>query len=301
MRKIENLKDGTEVVGSRTRVKVVKNKVAPPFRQCEFDIMYGKGISREGSLLDVGVDLGIIKKSGAWFTYEGEQLGQGRENARAFLAEHTDVRDEIERKIREAVGITAFGEETRHRSRSCPTWCSTTSSARRELRHGEGQAGADRVGAVPATSTTGRGPREPRHPKSCHERALGTPGGAPPRPPRAPRRLLAAGFETEEVSDVLARLERVGLIDDEAFALQMAEYQFASRRAGSRAVTSVLLAKGIAPALAAAAAADAPDDEAERALELAGSRARRLGTLEPGKAFQPVDVSYWSGVVARPM
>ena len=111
VRKIENLKDGTEVVGSRTRVKVVKNKVAPPVRQCEFDIMYGKGISREGSLLDVGVDLEIIKKSGAWFTYEGEQLGQGRENARAFLAEHTDVRDEIERKIREAVGITAFGEE----------------------------------------------------------------------------------------------------------------------------------------------------------------------------------------------
>ncbi|HVF07528.1 MAG TPA: DNA recombination/repair protein RecA, partial [Actinomycetota bacterium] len=90
---------------------VVKNKVAPPFRQCEFDIMYGKGISKEGSLLDVGVDLEIIKKSGAWFTYEGEQLGQGRENARAFLAEHTDVRDEIERKIREAVGISAFGAE----------------------------------------------------------------------------------------------------------------------------------------------------------------------------------------------
>jgi recombination protein RecA len=110
VRKIENLKDGTEVVGSRTRVKVVKNKVAPPFRQCEFDIMYGKGISKEGSLIDVGVDLEIIKKSGAWFTYEGEQLGQGRENARAFLAEHTDVRDEIERKVREAVGITSFGE-----------------------------------------------------------------------------------------------------------------------------------------------------------------------------------------------
>jgi recombination protein RecA len=111
VRKIENLKDGTEVVGSRTRVKVVKNKVAPPFRQCEFDIMYGKGISKEGSLIDVGVDLEIIKKSGAWFTYEGEQLGQGRENARGFLAEHLEMRDEIERKIREAVGLTSFGEE----------------------------------------------------------------------------------------------------------------------------------------------------------------------------------------------
>ena len=111
VRKIENLKDGTDVVGSRTRVKVVKNKVAPPFRQCEFDIMYGKGISKEGSLLDVGVDLEIVKKSGAWFTYEGDQLGQGRENARQFLAEHVDVRDEIERKVREAVGLTSFGPE----------------------------------------------------------------------------------------------------------------------------------------------------------------------------------------------
>jgi recombination protein RecA len=111
VRKIENLKDGTDVVGSRTRVKVVKNKVAPPFRQCEFDIMYGKGISKEGSLLDVGVDLEIVKKSGAWFTYEGDQLGQGRENARQFLAEHVDVRDEIERKVREAVGLSSFGTE----------------------------------------------------------------------------------------------------------------------------------------------------------------------------------------------
>jgi recombination protein RecA len=111
VRKIENLKDGTEVVGSRTRVKVVKNKVAPPFRQCEFDIMYGKGISKEGSLLDVGVDLEMVKKAGAWFTYEGEQLGQGRENARQFLAEHVEVREEIERKVREAVGLTSFGAE----------------------------------------------------------------------------------------------------------------------------------------------------------------------------------------------
>src|SRR5918911_283756 len=91
VRKVENLKDGTDIVGSRTRVKVVKNKVAPPFRQCEFDIMYGLGISKEGSLLDVGVDLELVKKSGAWFTYEGEQLGQGRENARQFLIEHAEV------------------------------------------------------------------------------------------------------------------------------------------------------------------------------------------------------------------
>ena len=108
VRKIESLKDGAEVVGSRTRVKVVKNKVAPPFRQCEFDIIYGKGISKEGTLIDAGVDLEIVKKSGAWFTYEGEQLGQGKENARQFLAEHLDVAQEIDRRIRQAVGLTAF-------------------------------------------------------------------------------------------------------------------------------------------------------------------------------------------------
>jgi recombination protein RecA len=108
VRKIESLKDGTEVVGNRVRAKVVKNKLAPPFRQAEFDIMYGRGISKEGSLIDVGVDIEIIKKAGAWFTYEGEQLGQGRENARQFLAEHKDVAAEIERRVREAVGLTSF-------------------------------------------------------------------------------------------------------------------------------------------------------------------------------------------------
>jgi recombination protein RecA len=111
IRRVESIKDGTEIIGNRARVKVAKNKVAPPFRMAEFDIMYGKGISREGSLLDVGIDLGIVKKSGAWFTYEGEQLGQGRENARAFLVEHIDLRDEIERKVREAVGLTGFSED----------------------------------------------------------------------------------------------------------------------------------------------------------------------------------------------
>ncbi|HEX2030385.1 MAG TPA: recombinase RecA [Actinomycetota bacterium] len=108
VRKIDNLKDGTQVVGSRVRTKVVKNKLAPPFRQAEFDIVYGKGISKEGSLLDVGVDTEIVRKSGAWFTYEGEQLGQGRENARQFLMEHADIAEEIERRIREAVGLTSF-------------------------------------------------------------------------------------------------------------------------------------------------------------------------------------------------
>ena len=110
IRRIESIKDGGEVVGNRTRVKVVKNKVAPPFRQAEFDITYGRGISREGSLIDVGVDLGIVKKSGAWYTYEGEQLGQGRENAKSFLVDNPELVFEIDTRIREAAGIGSNGK-----------------------------------------------------------------------------------------------------------------------------------------------------------------------------------------------
>jgi recombination protein RecA len=105
IRRIESLKDGAEVVGNRTRVKVVKNKTAPPFKQAEFDIMYGKGISREGSVIDLGVDLGIVKKSGAWFTYEGEQLGQGREKAKEFLAGSPELMVEITDKVMRKAGI----------------------------------------------------------------------------------------------------------------------------------------------------------------------------------------------------
>lgn len=105
IRRIETLKDGTEAVGNRTRVKVVKNKVAPPFKQAEFDILYGIGISREGGLIDMGVEHGFVKKSGAWYTYEGDQLGQGKENARAFLRDNPDLSDELEKKIKEKLGV----------------------------------------------------------------------------------------------------------------------------------------------------------------------------------------------------
>ena len=105
IRRIETLKDGTEAVGNRTRVKVVKNKMAPPFKQAEFDILYGVGISREGSLIDYGVDQAIVKKSGAWYTYDGEQLGQGKENARNFLLKNPDIAADIETKILQKLGI----------------------------------------------------------------------------------------------------------------------------------------------------------------------------------------------------
>jgi recombination protein RecA len=111
IRRIESIKDGVEVVGSRTRVKVVKNKVAPPFRQAEFDIMYGLGISREGSVLDLAVEMAIVKKSGAWYTYEGEQLGQGRENAKTFLIDNPEVMVEISERVRNAAGLGDTVEE----------------------------------------------------------------------------------------------------------------------------------------------------------------------------------------------
>jgi recombination protein RecA len=107
VRRIESLKDGTDFVGNRTRVKVAKNKCAPPFKQAEFDIMYGQGISREGGLIDVGVETGLVRKAGAWYTYEGDQLGQGKENSRTFLRDNPDLANEIEKRILEKLGIGA--------------------------------------------------------------------------------------------------------------------------------------------------------------------------------------------------
>ena len=105
IRRIGAIKDGENVIGGRTRVKVVKNKMAPPFREAEFDIVYGEGVSREGDLLDLAVEKKIVEKSGAWFSYGGERLGQGRENVKAFLREHTDIRDAIDVKVRRELGM----------------------------------------------------------------------------------------------------------------------------------------------------------------------------------------------------
>jgi len=105
IRRIETIKDGTDNVGNRVRVKVAKNKMAPPFRQAEFDIMFGQGISREGSLLDIAVDEGVVKKSGAWYTFDDDQLGQGRENAKTFLRENPELAMQLQAKVYEAVGL----------------------------------------------------------------------------------------------------------------------------------------------------------------------------------------------------
>jgi recombination protein RecA len=107
IRRIGQIKDRDEVVGNQTRVKVVKNKLAPPFRQVEFDIMYGEGISKVGELIDLGVKAGVVEKSGAWFSYDSQRIGQGRENAKQFLRDHHDVADAIEHRIREQSGVVA--------------------------------------------------------------------------------------------------------------------------------------------------------------------------------------------------
>lgn len=112
IRRIDSIKQGTEIIGNRVRAKVVKNKVAAPFRQAEFDLMYGQGISKEGSLVDLGVEEGVVSKSGAWYTYGEERLGQGREAAKEFLREHTDIRNEIEAKVREILELPALANGT---------------------------------------------------------------------------------------------------------------------------------------------------------------------------------------------
>ncbi|MNC25755.1 recombinase A [compost metagenome] len=108
VRRVESIKMGNDVVGNRTKIKVVKNKVAPPFKQADVDIMYGEGISKEGSLVDIGTEMDIVNKSGAWYSYEGERLGQGRENSKQFLKEHQDIALLIENKIREASNLTTI-------------------------------------------------------------------------------------------------------------------------------------------------------------------------------------------------
>ena len=120
VRRIESLKQGGEVIGNRVRIKVVKNKIAPPFREAEFDIMFGKGISREGDILDLAAKENIVEKSGAWYAYEGSKIGQGRENAKSYLTTHPEIMEEIEEKVRAHYGIGAEGQEAEEPAQAAP-------------------------------------------------------------------------------------------------------------------------------------------------------------------------------------
>ena len=160
VRRIETLKDGTDAVGNRTRVKVVKNKMSPPFKVAEFDILYGIGISREGSLIDLGVEQGIVRKSGAWYTYEGDQLGQGKENARNFLRDNPDLANEIEKRIKEKLGVgPRLDADT------------SAANANANANGGNGNGNANVAAATPAASRPATVPRRP---------------GPPPRRPGPP-------------------------------------------------------------------------------------------------------------------
>ena len=168
IRRIETLKDGTDAVGNRTRVKVVKNKVSPPFKVAEFDILYGHGISREGSLIDLGVEQGIVRKAGAWYTYDGDQLGQGKENARNFLRDNPDLADGIEKKIKEKLGVGAKLDAEAGQAGSVGTgpgrWVSRTGWVHPDAGAGLGDESARRVGlaewqgGVASSSATPMGP-----------------------------------------------------------------------------------------------------------------------------------------------
>ena len=195
VRRIETLKDGTEAVGSRTRIKVVKNKCAPPFKVAECDILFGTGISREGGLIDLGVEQSIVRKSGAWYTYEGDQLGQGKENSRNFLQDNPDLANEIEKKIKEKLGVGP-----RLDAEAAPAAGAGTNGRRpvaaRGARYGPGRQGRERAGPGAAVTSvdrrtrrclTGgpsqrrrRGPR-PRWPAGWPGRRAGRPSPAPGR------------------------------------------------------------------------------------------------------------------------
>ena len=150
VRRIETLKDGTDAVGNRTRVKVVKNKMAPPFKQAEFDIIYGEGISREGGLIDLGVEHGIVRKSGSWYTYEGDQLGQGKENARQFLKDNPALADEIEKKILDKLGIGPEAAARRQAAEAAAAEGAVAAEAERVTRGAAGPVGASKGnGRVP--------------------------------------------------------------------------------------------------------------------------------------------------------
>ena len=153
VRRIETLKDGTDAVGNRIRVKVVKNKMSPPFRQAEVDLIFGLGISREGGLIDLGVEQGIVRKSGAWYTYEGDQLGQGKENARGFLRDNPDLADEIEKKIKEKLGVGV------QPGAGSPGTGDSAGPAEAAAQAGAAQAGGARAGSGPAAPTANGGGR----------------------------------------------------------------------------------------------------------------------------------------------
>ena len=270
VRRIETLKGGTEAVGNRTRVKVVKNKVAPPFKQAEFDILYGEGISREGSLIDIGVDAGIVRKSGAWYTYEGDQLGQGKENARTFLKDNPDLANEIEKRIKEALHIGPQVDAPAGRAR------------RGQSRRPRRSSPSTDVAPITRTVALTDALRDRAHAR-IHGRDL-QPDADPEQVARTIvlRRLSVSPRTRKELADdlrkrgipddvadrVLGRFAEVGLIDDAEYARMWVDSRQRTKGSARSVLRQELRARGSATTTLSAAL-EAIDDDMERARAVA--------------------------------
>ena len=274
VRRIETLKDGQEMVGNRTRIKVVKNKVAPPFKQAEFDIMYGQGISREGGLIDVGVEAGLVRKAGAWYTYEGDQLGQGKENARAFLRDNPDLANELEKKILEKLGVGPQVDARRAGGRP-------------------DRAHRDRLLSKPPDETA-LGPEA--DPESVARTILLDQLTGRARSRSELRDALAKKQVPDEIADrLLDRFEEVGLVDDEAFARSWVQSRQSGKGLARRALAHELRRKGVANETAAIALDEVdPDDEVEAARTLVRRKLRTVARLD-----RDVAVRRLTGMLAR--
>ena len=261
VRRIETLKDGQEMVGNRTRIKVVKNKVAPPFKQAEFDIMYGQGISREGGLIDVGVDAGLVRKAGAWYTYEGDQLGQGKENSRAFLRDNPDLANEIEKRILEKLGVGPQVDAAPER--------------RRSGRFGP-RADRDRLLNIPSDDAD---PGPEADPESVARKILLDQLTGRARSRSELRAALAKKHVPDEIAErLLDRFEEVGLVNDEAFARAWVESRQPGKGLARRALAQELHRKGVADETAALALDEIDhDDEVEAARTLVRRKLRTVG------------------------
>jgi recombination protein RecA len=253
VRRIETLKDGTDAVGNRTRCKVVKNKVSPPFKQAEFDIIYGQGISREGGLIDMGVEQGFVRKAGAWYTMDGDQLGQGKENARTFLKDNPDLADELEKNIKDKLGI--------------------------------GVPRVDALAAVPPPDPEAD-PRtrgsEPDPHDWARQIVLRQLTAAPRSRAQLEQALRKKDCPDEIAAAVLDRMEEVGLVDDTAYAGMLVRSQQAGRGLARRALAQELRRKGVDDETAQAALDDVdPHDEEDRARALVAKKMRSMSGLDP--------------------
>ena len=277
IRRIETLKEGEQAIGNRTKVKVVKNKVAAPFREAEFDILYNEGISREGEIIDFALDKGVIQRSGTWFSFGEERIGQGRENARLFIREHADIRAQIEAKLLPMMGLKAgggaVGAVDERRGRRCRERPERPERPEREdgpgghewtdgpPRHRAEQTGR-RPGASPARAG-GEGrqalraqrfgrPADPEagrsaDPEAAREAALKLLDHARRTRSDLTRRLSDRGFEAATVTEVLDRLANVGLVDDVEFARAFLAGRWGRRAAGWRKLEQDLRGRGISP------------------------------------------------------